>query len=364
MTLTLADALVAPAMELLQKLMVRTIRRRVALQQETEVLDEEDADLLERREEWEQELLNSCQEALGWLLRLKGAAALEPFHRLLFPLVGPLLAADSEGNALELRLIGLCIHLDVLEHGGPQAAALAPAILPHVKALLGADDEDCQQAGAYGVGVLAQHGGDALDAATVQQQLLPALLALIVPQPGGRAPPPEPGCVRDNAISSVLRLCRHRPQLLRGAEAAARLLHEGALTWLPLREDLGEAHSCHAHFVEWAASGDPGLFGAQGERLGSVVGALAALMVDQRPEEDRAADSRGAEDGDAEELEDEMWQEQFVTRQTRLDIERCMARIQASYPADALAAVWAGLDEERRRAVQTPTANVFRQQAQ
>ena len=41
-----------------------------------------------------------------------------------------------------------------------------------------------------------------------------------------------------------------------------------------------------------------------------------------------------------------------------------MARIQASYPADALAAVWAGLDEERRRAVQTPTANVFRQQAQ
>jgi hypothetical protein len=177
-------------------------------------------------------------------------------------------------------------------------------------------------------------------------------------------PPPEPSCVRDNAISSVLRLCRFRPQMVGTPDVWARILHEGALTWLPLVEDLQEAHACHAHFVEWAASGDPALFGAQGEHLRSVVATLAALMVDQRPEEDRVAESRQAEDGDAEELEDEMWQEQYVSKQTRLEIEQCLAKIQASYPAETLAAVWASLNEERRRAVQMPTANVFRQQAQ
>ena len=344
-------------MELLRTLLVGTITRRVAMRENVEVLDEEDADLLECREEWEQALINSCQEALGWVLKLKGPGALEAFHRLVYPLVAPLLA---DGNALDLRLVGLCIHLDVLEFGGPAAAALAPAILRVAAEFLDHEDEDCRQTGAYGAGVLAQHGGDALDQRTVQGRLLPRLLKIILPPAG--EPPLEPSCVRDNAISSVLRLCRFRPQLV--GDQAPRILYDGVLTWLPLREDLREAHACHAHLVEWAASGDPALFGPQGERLRPVVAALAALMVDQRPEEDRAAESRQAADGDAEELEDDMWAEQYVSRETRLDIERCLAQIQARYPAETLAQVWASLDEGRRRAVHMPTANVFRQQAQ
>lgn len=39
-TVTLADALVSPTLEILQATMVGSIRRRVALQQEVEVLDE------------------------------------------------------------------------------------------------------------------------------------------------------------------------------------------------------------------------------------------------------------------------------------------------------------------------------------
>ena len=46
---------------------------------------------------------------------------------VLDPLIAPLL---REGNSLELRLLGLCIYIDVLEYGGRIGAAVAPAVLP------------------------------------------------------------------------------------------------------------------------------------------------------------------------------------------------------------------------------------------
>ena len=41
--------------------------------------------------------------------------------------MAPLLA---EGNSLELRLLGLCIYIDVLEYGGDIGRGVAPAIFP------------------------------------------------------------------------------------------------------------------------------------------------------------------------------------------------------------------------------------------
>jgi len=115
-----------------------------------------------------------------------------------------------------------------------------------------------------------------------------------------------------------------------------------------LRDDLREAHSCHAQFVEWAASGDPALFGAQGEYLGAVVGVLVSLMVDSRSDVERAAEARLVEDGDAEEDEDKMFEDQYVSKDTRLAIEACLAKLQAVYPTE-LAQVWATLSEQERQ---------------
>ena len=44
------------------------------------MLDGEDADLLERKEEYEQDVLNSNQEALGWVLKTKGESAVAVFQ--------------------------------------------------------------------------------------------------------------------------------------------------------------------------------------------------------------------------------------------------------------------------------------------
>ena len=374
-TMPLADEFVRPIMELLQRLMLGTLRRRITQQQETEVLDDEDNDLLERREEWEQSLLNSCQEALGWLLRTKGEAAVPFFQAVLDPLVVQMLA---EGNSLELRLAAMCIYIDLLEFGGKLGTGVASALAPILVEFLRGEDEDARQTGAYGVGVLAQHGGEALTPALLAE-VMPLLLALILPPDEEKAAAAAAaaaaeeikwgnmdgndedvfdddadGCVRDNAISSVLRLCRYRRNMF----DAQQLLQRGALTWLPLRDDLREAHSCHAQFVEWAASGDPALFGAQGEHLRAVVGVLVSLMVDTRSDVERAAEARLVEDGDAEEEEDKIFEEQYVSKDTRLAIEACLAKLQVTHPAE-LAQVWATLPEEEQRAVQTPTTQVF-----
>ncbi len=367
LALPLGDELVQPLFELLQALMVGTIRRRIAYQQETEVLDADDADLLERREEWEQGLLNSCQETVGWVLRLKGEGAVSVFQAVLDPLVAPLLAP---GNSLELRLLGLCLYIDVLEFGGRPGAGVAEAVAALALDFLSCEDEDAQQTAAYAVGVLAQCGGEVLTPALVAK-MLPLLLAIVVPPQTKKAARRQvarnddgeeddddtDGCVRDNAISSVLRLCRYRGTMF----DAQQLLHGGVLRWLPLTEDLREAHSCHQHFVEWVSTGDPALFGAQGEHLPTMVAVLAALMVDPRAPEVRAAEAKLVDDGDAEEDEDKVFGEQYVSKQTRLAIEAIFAKLQTAYRADALAQIWAALPEEYRQAVQTPTASVFTQ---
>lgn len=89
--------------------------------------------------------------------------------------------------------------------------------------------------------------------------------------------------VRDNAVSSVLRLCRHLPPV-GGLFDAGRLLPV-ALGWLPLRHDLQEAHACHAHLVDWIAASlqqqDASaavLLGEAGGNMGRLVQVLAALM--------------------------------------------------------------------------------------
>jgi hypothetical protein len=339
-TLHLADDLVQPVFELFQKLMVGTIRRRIALMQNTEVLDAEDEDLLERREEWEQGLLNSCQEGVGWVLRGKGAMAVPCFQAVLDPLVAPLL---SVGNALELRLLGLCIYIDVLEYG--MAQGVAPAVLPVAAEFVKVEDEDARQTGAYGIGVLAQFGGETLDPAGIST-LLPDLLALIV----------QENSVADNAISSVLRLCRYRSHAL----DAQRLLHGGVLDRLPLKEDLREGHSCHAHFVEWVKSDVDAhlLFGPQKEHLASIVSVLARLVVDPRTHEERIAAARLVDDGDEEEEEDSCFEEQYVSKKTRKEIEACLAQLQSLYPEN-MAEIFASLSDEQKVAVQTPTEQIF-----
>ena len=110
------------------------------------------------------------------------------FQAVLDPLVAPLL---SVGNALELRLLGLCIYIDVLEYG--MAQGVASAVLPVAAEFVKVEDEDARQTAAYGIGVLAQFGGETLDPAGIST-LLPDLLALIVHE----------NSVADNAISSVL----------------------------------------------------------------------------------------------------------------------------------------------------------------
>lgn len=54
------------------------------------------------------------------------------------------------------------------------------------------------------------------------------------------------------------------------------------------------------------------------------------MTVDQRTEEERVAQGRLEDDGDVEEDEDKMWTEQYVSKQTRLEIEACLSKLQVS----------------------------------
>lgn len=166
--------------------------------------------------------------------------------------------------------------------------------------------------------------------------------------------------VRDNAVSSVLRLCRHCASSCSFFDAS-RLLPV-ALGWLPLRHDLQEAHSCHRHLIQWLGSDEaPTLVGEGGANVPRLVHILAELMStysrtqaspictqycprltllslpgahacilvrfvntgDARDEESRSSPLQG---DDADE-EGDMWDEQLVGKETRMALEELLQRL-------------------------------------
>jgi hypothetical protein len=260
---------------------------------------DEDDEVVQDKVEWEQDLMLSVQDAHGWVLRLAGEAAVPPFQAVMEPLAAPLL--DPQ-NGLELRLLALCLYLHVLEFGGRLGANLAAALVGpvlevsshgaptllsvinsprhclHLPQLLREEeDDDARQTAAYGVGILAQFGGPAFQPAALNEAL-PLLLAVLTKGRGQSQDEAEDGTVRDNAASSVLRVCRYR-----GNWFESQRLLDMALAppspWLPLRDDIQEAHSTHAHLVQWLEADDhAALTGPNGERLPAILTLLAALM--------------------------------------------------------------------------------------
>lgn len=94
----------------------------------------------EEQEEWEEDLLTSAVDGIGWVIKGRKDTFIPVFEAALKPLVLPLLAingAQQQEQVLKQTptpsqaSFGLCMCIDVLEHcGEPGRRSVFPALLP------------------------------------------------------------------------------------------------------------------------------------------------------------------------------------------------------------------------------------------
>lgn len=333
------------------------------------------ADLGEQ-EEWEEDLLTSAVDGIGWMIKGGKEAFLPTFESMLKPLVLPLLVKGEATTTLPMPpsqlSFALCMCIDVLEHCGPAGRlAVFSTLLPAL--MRGCHDEvsSTRQACAYGLGVAAEFGGEEMGPES--PEALRLLLALVAQgresDEGGGS---EIALVTDNAISAAFRVIFARLPVLAASFAGhpARDISEASvhlrpvlsslLGELPLKADVAEGHDCHRRIVNLALARDELLLGgSDGYHVAELVSAMAGMMAYQPSPGEEYGGAGGGEscrrDCGQTESEDEMWTRQLVDRETRETAEKAVLALKEAHPA-AFEKAWAGLEAEKQRALQVATS--------
>lgn len=197
--------------------------------------DQEQEEDIRDDEEEDEVFLSELSHAVHAVFEAHGSSFLPAFERVV-PFV--LNAAQSADPVLQQWAYALMD--DVIEFGGPPAVELSlKAFTPAL--LQGLNDPatfEVKQTCAYGVGIMAQFGGELYD--SVVEQAIPLLGAIIF---DSRAQLPENVMAKDNAVSALGKIAhfagvaRNKPQLL---DKAMQLFFRG----LPILVDEQEvSHS-------------------------------------------------------------------------------------------------------------------------
>lgn len=219
---------------------------------EEELLDEDDEDVF---------LLSKVADILRSLFTCYKEDLFPYFDRLL-PHFTKLLGADRPWPDHQW---GLCVFDDVIEYGGPACERYQGFFLPRLLQLLESQSAEVRQAACYGVGVLAQFGGD--NFAKVCASAVPVLVSMIeAPESRG----PERVFATENAISAVSKVLLWRCSVLNADEVIPRWF-----SWLPVWEDDEENPHVYGLLCSLLEVNHPALLGADNANLPRVVAVMA-----------------------------------------------------------------------------------------
>lgn len=322
-------------------------------------------DLAEREEQetWEEDLMTSSVDGIGWVIKGRREGFLSVFESMLKPDVLALLQqlqAQPTSMPASHQSFALCLAIDVLEHcgeGGRRSIfeALLPALLRGCGG--GRDDENdgippsTSQACAYGLGVAGDMGGKEFDAFSAEAFRL--LMGLVERGHGELEGGVEEFlCAKDNAVSAALRLVFSRPDPIAASLSAGMATGElpqqqclaavtkNLLGMLPLSADVIEGRDCHRRVVDLVCSGNRVILGGEsGGNVSELVHALGGMMVYQP----------GDDEG-----EEELWERQLVDKETRMKAEIAVESLRNGFP-QGFKEAWTSLGEGLRLALRTPT---------
>ncbi|OWF47177.1 importin-5-like [Mizuhopecten yessoensis] len=156
---------------------------------------------------------------------------------------------------------GLCIWDDVVEHCGPHSVKYQEYFLQSMMTYLTEKSAEVRQAAAYGVGVMAQFGGDVYAQACAEA--IPLLLKMIQ-DPESRAV--ENVNPTENAISAVTKICKYNSSRINLNEILGAWI-----TWLPVWEDEDEAAHIYGYLCDLIEINHPVILGENNKNLPQIV---------------------------------------------------------------------------------------------
>ncbi|KAH8038694.1 hypothetical protein HPB51_002838 [Rhipicephalus microplus] len=168
----------------------------------------------------------------------------------------------------------LCVFDDIIEYGGPACERYRNCFLERLLALLTSTSPEVRQAASYGIGVLAQFGGEGFVQTCVQA--VPVLVAMIE-APDSRAP--ERVFATENAISAVSKVLLWRSQAINADELIPRWF-----SWLPVWEDDEENPHVYGLLCSLLEVNHPALLGKDNANLPRVVMVMAEAFAKEAVE--------------------------------------------------------------------------------
>ncbi|XP_015242051.1 PREDICTED: importin-5 [Cyprinodon variegatus] len=180
------------------------------------------------------------------------------------------------------RQWGLCIFDDVIEHCSPSSFKYAEYFLRPMLQSLCDTSPEVRQAAAYGVGVMAQYGGD--NYRPFCTEALPLLVGVIQ---AADSRSKENVNATENCISAVGKLMRFRPECVNGSEVLPHWL-----SWLPLKEDKEEAVHTFDFLCDLIESNNPIVLGPENSNLPKIFLIIADGVANESVKTEDACSKR------------------------------------------------------------------------
>ncbi|XP_069829044.1 importin-5 [Dendropsophus ebraccatus] len=163
------------------------------------------------------------------------------------------------------RQWGLCIFDDIIEHCSPTSFKYAEYFLRPLLQSICDSSPEVRQAAAYGVGVMAQFGGD--NYRPFCTEALPLLVG-VIQAPDSKTK--ENINATENCISAVGKIMKYRPDCINVDEVLPHWL-----SWLPLHEDKEEAVHTFNFLCDLLESNNPIVLGPNNSNLPRIFSIIA-----------------------------------------------------------------------------------------
>ncbi|XP_069614109.1 importin-5 [Ranitomeya imitator] len=163
------------------------------------------------------------------------------------------------------RQWGLCIFDDIIEHCSPTSFQYAEYFLRPLLQSICDNSPEVRQAAAYGVGVMAQFGGD--NYRPFCTEAVPLLVG-VIQAPDSKTK--ENINATENCISAVGKIMKYRPDCVNVDEVLPHWL-----SWLPLHEDKEEAVHTFNFLCDLLESNNPIVLGPNNSNLPRIFSIIA-----------------------------------------------------------------------------------------
>uniref|UniRef100_A0A8C5JYC5 Importin 5 n=1 Tax=Jaculus jaculus TaxID=51337 RepID=A0A8C5JYC5_JACJA len=163
------------------------------------------------------------------------------------------------------RQWGLCIFDDIIEHCSPASFKYAEYFLRPMLQYVCDNSPEVRQAAAYGLGVMAQYGGD--NYRPFCTEALPLLVRVIQ---SADAKTKENVNATENCISAVGKIMKFKPDCVNVEEVLPHWL-----SWLPLHEDKEEAVQTFSYLCDLIESNHPIVLGPNNTNLPKIFSIIA-----------------------------------------------------------------------------------------